>query len=87
MLATSCEQTIEEMNESQRICHKLLAQLPGRLSNAQEVLREELYIFANQIDHLNVQFTASGFFNVNHTLLLTIFGSIASYIIILIQFR
>lgn len=86
MMAASCEQTIEEKDRSQKICHKLQIQLPVNLSKQQEMLREEFRLLSKQIEQQEVKFTAVGFFNIDHTLLLTIFGSIASYVIILMQF-
>ncbi|XP_071051082.1 putative gustatory receptor 28a [Onthophagus taurus] len=87
MISASCEQTIQEKGRTQKICHRLLTNLPPILSKNQEFFQQEFRLLAKQIDQIEVKFTAVGFFDIDNTLLLTIFGSIASYVIILLQFK
>lgn len=49
-------------------------------------LREELLMFAEHLGYRHVNFSAAGCFNVDCTMLFTIFGSIASYLVITLQF-
>ncbi|XP_039282616.1 putative gustatory receptor 28a isoform X2 [Nilaparvata lugens] len=51
------------------------------------ITSEELLLFSNQLSHEKVVFTACGFFNLDFTLINTVFGAVSTYMIILIQFQ
>ncbi|XP_059617733.1 putative gustatory receptor 28b [Phlebotomus argentipes] len=51
-----------------------------------EEIREKLRIFADNLLHMKVQFTASELFNLDKTLIITIIGTASTYLVILVQF-
>lgn len=77
---SACQDTIDEITEIPKICFDL-----GRLVNPRT--KEQLHEFASQVDILNPQFNAAGFFVVNFSAFPNVFTAIISYIIVLIQFN
>lgn len=50
-------------------------------------VQEELVLLIQQIEQHPLRFSASGFFIIDYSMLLTIAGSVMSYVIILVQFK
>ncbi|NP_001177442.1 gustatory receptor 20 isoform X1 [Nasonia vitripennis] len=60
----------------------------GWLANLQnQQLINELNLFSNYLLHKNVSFTAYGLFSLDESLLMSITGSITTYLVILLQFQ
>ncbi|NP_001177456.1 gustatory receptor 39 [Nasonia vitripennis] len=58
------------------------------LANLQDQhLVNELNLFSNYLLHKNVSFTVYGLFSLNETLLMSITGSITTYLVIILQFQ
>lgn len=85
LLAASCDMATKEAQKISTISYKLLAELPK--NPEMYMVREELLILAQQSTTKSPYFSAAGFFNVDHTMLSTILGTFASYIVVIIQFN
>ncbi|KAJ8936753.1 hypothetical protein NQ314_012173 [Rhamnusium bicolor] len=57
----------------------------GAMENS--MLRDELMLMAKCTEKLTPKFSAAGFFQVNQHVLATIFSSMTTYLIIIIQFN
>lgn len=78
------------------LCHHASSEAQGLSEVVQKLLlsqlltsdvKTELQLFAMQLAHNKVQFTAFGFFYVDFTLLCAMIGSATTYITVLVQFR
>ncbi|RZC39611.1 uncharacterized protein BDFB_000669 [Asbolus verrucosus] len=88
MLAINCEQTSEEANNTSVICYKILLNFPScPKSHSEEVTKNELMLLAEHLSQRKVKFSAAGFFTVDHSMLYMIFGSIAAYLVVVLQFK
>ncbi|KAF5301562.1 hypothetical protein FQR65_LT08867 [Abscondita terminalis] len=69
------------------LIHKILPLIKQNtnLQFKKELLLEVVF-FSSQLFHQNIKFTAYKLFNVDETLLFTVVGSVASYLIIVLQF-
>ncbi|KAJ3637025.1 hypothetical protein MTP99_000513 [Tenebrio molitor] len=72
-----CYSTVEEANKSGELIHKI--------NTEDRDMIDAIEMFSLQITNSRVEFTAAGFFPINYTLVFSIIGGVATYIIILIQ--
>ncbi|XP_022192917.2 putative gustatory receptor 28a isoform X1 [Nilaparvata lugens] len=82
ILVQVCTITSEEVSNTSILVHALLNN-----EDTNSDLNEDLLLFSNQLSHEKVVFTACGFFNLDFTLINTVFGAVSTYMIILIQFQ
>lgn len=82
-ITTSCNMALEEALRTPGICYHLLAN-HSKVAKDMKV-RGELILLAQQSTSRCPSFSAGGFFDVDFKLLLGLFGSITSYVIIIIQ--
>lgn len=59
--------------------------MPEKLQD--RALREQLYLLAQLSSQRCPSFSAAGFFKVDYSMLLALFGSVTSYVIVVIQFN
>lgn len=78
----SCGGVNDEAHRTATICYQLLSELP---ENSPEV--KKIFIFAQHASQRCPQITAGNVFTVNASALFTLLGSLASYVIVLIQFE
>lgn len=77
-----------EAKKTGGICFSMLLMLDVIPENAQDTaLRNELILLNQMAIHGCPIFTAAGFFSIDYSLILAIFGSVTSYMIVLIQFN
>jgi hypothetical protein len=74
-----CQKTSEEYQECIDNIQELL------LSADQKDVARQLKLFSNQLQNNRIEFTASGFFVVNLSLLTTLTGVTVTFVILLIQ--
>lgn len=87
MMAVVCAQATEKAKTTSAVSYKLLIEMPACPRSAFESqLRDELLMLADHLEYRQVYFTAADCFSVDYTMLFTIFGSVASYIVITLQF-
>lgn len=86
LIATSCEKATKEANLTACICYRILSKLPSS-SKKLKPIRKDVLLLAHQTSNLVPYFNAWGFFKINHTMISKILGSVATYIIVLIQFN
>nr|WKF45111.1 gustatory receptor 3 [Podabrus annulatus] len=79
---TEAEETGRKIGD---VCLNALTNLP--YSSENERIKEELNFLNCLVNQKSPTFSAAGFFSINYTLLLSIIGSITSYVIVLIQFN
>lgn len=80
--------TITETKKTSVICFKLLLNfLQNPTSLWEKATKEELYLLADLIAKRDVHFSAAGFFKIDYSLLFVIFGAIATYLVIILQFK
>lgn len=77
-----CEMASEEGKRTALICHKLLLDVPNS-SQEHEILQQ----FYNFSTHHAPIFTAANVLTVNLSTLFAVFGSLVTYVIVLIQFN
>ncbi|THK33151.1 uncharacterized protein LOC114841435 [Diachasma alloeum] len=82
IMTISIGQIVQELGRTADAVHKCLSRV--RLSRK---AKAELRLFSLELLHQNVQFTACGIFALDGTLLHSICGMTATYLIILIQFQ
>ncbi|XP_074114291.1 putative gustatory receptor 28b [Cotesia typhae] len=82
MVAMVASQIEEQMKKTGNIVQKILQEC----SMSPEI-RRELKIFSLELLHRDFQFTAYNIIPVDCTILRTIFGAVATYLIIFIQFQ
>ncbi|KAF7992957.1 hypothetical protein HCN44_005738 [Aphidius gifuensis] len=80
MLAQKVENFKEEMNRTGDLIHKIMSR-----SILDNELRDELQNFSLELLHRKVNFTATGMFSINSTLIKSILGTAVTYLIILLQ--
>ncbi|XP_017773516.1 PREDICTED: putative gustatory receptor 28b [Nicrophorus vespilloides] len=81
-LASSCNAAEEESQQTAIWCYSIISTLGGRRELA-EVRKDLIMLASINTSH----YSAAGFFDVNHTMLFTLFGSVTSYLIVLIQLK
>lgn len=82
----SCSLTSREGNFTSTLCYKLMLSVPNDQSYELNLLKEELFQIALQVEQRSPTFYAGGFFVVDNTLFYSVIGTILMNIIILIQF-
>ncbi|XP_049853046.1 gustatory receptor for sugar taste 43a-like [Schistocerca gregaria] len=81
LIVQPCSATCNEAKKTGSIVVKLLnveLQLP---------MKRQLEVFAMQLIHRNVEFSAFGFCNLDFPLIASIAGAVTTYLVILIQFQ
>lgn len=87
ILAVSCEKAASEAKYTSRISYNILRSFSTELFPAHNnVVKEELLLLAEHIRARNIHFSAL-FFSVDYRMLFKIFGSIATYLVIIIPLR
>lgn len=82
-----CAQATEKVKSATIACHRALINIGACPKNRLEsILMEELSRFAQHLERRKVHFNAAGCFNIDYGTIFTIFGSVASYIVIILQF-
>ncbi|XP_046382416.1 putative gustatory receptor 28b isoform X1 [Ischnura elegans] len=79
-----CWSTGSAISESQTIGVNLVKQL-GR--GVDDVMKREIHFFINQLSHKKVEFSVLGVFHVDMELILTMSQVVASYLVLLLQFK
>ncbi|XP_063912666.1 uncharacterized protein LOC135129443 [Zophobas morio] len=88
IVAICCEQASNEANNTSIICYKILLNYPSYpKSHDEDITRNELMLLAEHLSQRKIKFSAAGLFVVDHTMLYMIFGSIAAYLVIVLQFK
>lgn len=85
ILAASCDLATKEAKKTGYLCYKLTQEISG--CSQSTGIRDDLILFAQLATNQAPYFSAAGFFNVDYTMLLSIFGSVTAYIVVLIQFN
>lgn len=86
-MADHCGRASRKARYTSVVSYKLLikmSELPK--SSLQSRLREYLWFLAEYLGHRDVTVSAAGCFNVDYTMFFTILGSIASYMVVVLQF-
>nr|WKF45117.1 gustatory receptor 9 [Podabrus annulatus] len=83
LVVRACSETTEEIEKTSKICEKVLINLPIESSN--QKLVDQLNLLTHIVNQDSKNFTAAGFFNISYSMLLTLFSSVTSYIIVVIQ--
>lgn len=78
-----CDNVERETGRVPQLCYSLIK----RLGNNEFKMKNDLREYANQASQVKPKFSADGFFDVNLGLLMPIFGSVFTYIIVLMQFQ
>lgn len=78
-----CDKTEKEVAKVPQLCYSLMR----TLGDNEFKLKNDLENYANQADRLKPKFSAAGFFDINYGLTMPIFGSVFTYIIVLMQFH
>lgn len=87
-IASSCNSALNEAEKVGKTTFKLLQDIPEfKMTENEEMLREELLVLAQQALMNCPHFTAAGFFNVDYTMLYNILGSVTSYVVVIVQFN
>ncbi|XP_017785525.1 PREDICTED: uncharacterized protein LOC108568740 [Nicrophorus vespilloides] len=79
MVIVSCDVVSANARKTANICYKILLEM-----HLNDEGREDLALFADQCSSVD-NFSAAGFFDINISLLLSLFGVVASNLIIIIQ--
>ncbi|EFA12700.1 gustatory receptor 89 [Tribolium castaneum] len=88
ILSICCQQVSNEANNTSVLSYKILLNFPSRpKSQNDEINKSELLLLAEHLSQRRVKFSAAGLFDVDHTMLYMIFGSIAAYLVIVLQFK
>ncbi|XP_018565913.1 putative gustatory receptor 2a [Anoplophora glabripennis] len=87
ILSISCDKTASEARRTSLISYKILMNYPSCPRTTREkIIKEELILLAEHISRRKVHFSA-GIFTVDYSMLFMIFGSIATYLVIILQFK
>ena len=88
MVAICCSKASTEANNTSIISYKILLDFPSSpKTHYEEVTKNELMLLAEHLNQKKLIFSAAGLFAVDHTMLYMIFGSIAAYLVIVLQFK
>ncbi|XP_044271280.1 putative gustatory receptor 28b [Tribolium madens] len=88
ILSICCERASNEANNTSVLSYKILLNYPScPKSHSDEINKNELMLLAEHLSQRKVKFSAAGLFDVDHTMLYMIFGSIAAYLVIVLQFE
>ncbi|XP_065170152.1 gustatory receptor 68a-like [Atheta coriaria] len=82
-LFAACDVVEKEVAKVPQICHSLIK----RLGNNEFKLKNELNDYATQANQVKPKFTAAGYFDINLGLTMPMFGSVFTYVIVLLQFK
>lgn len=80
IIAASCEMSKNEDGHTAILVQKILLR-----RNVDTGILTELYLFSQQLPHVNINFTASGFFALDFSFLYSTLGSIATFLVFLTQ--
>lgn len=83
MISSASHYIKREATQTISICHKLMQD--AQYNNYNERIQNSLILFTQQIVQNIPEVNAAGFFNINYTLLLSIFGTVATQLIMLLQ--
>lgn len=82
-ISSVCHFLNKEAKYTMSICHQLIQEV--QYYNYEERVQSSLILFAQQIKQNTPEVTAAGFFSINYSLLLSILGSVATQLIVLLQ--
>lgn len=86
-MAISCAMATDKMRAVRVTCHRALINIGASpKSRLESVLFGELSRFVQHLERRKVHFSAAGCFDIDYGMIFTIFGSVASYIAIILQF-
>ncbi|XP_044265411.1 putative gustatory receptor 28b [Tribolium madens] len=77
----NCHLTTKEAKNTGIAIHKVL------MNESDPNVKRKLMVFSQQINHRPLQFTACGLFYIDATLIFTIVGAAATYLLIMLQFQ
>ncbi|CAH1364671.1 unnamed protein product [Tenebrio molitor] len=80
-VTVTCHLTTNEAKNTGMAIHKVL------LNENDPVIKRKLMVFSQQVDQRPLQFTACGLFSIDATLIFTIVGAAATYLLIMLQFQ
>jgi len=81
LITVTCHLASTQAQQTGVEVHKLLMNSP------ENIVRDKLIIFSQQVFHRPVEFTACGLFSIDAALLFTIIGSMTTYLLIMLQFQ
>lgn len=82
-LLNACNNLEKEAGKVPQLCYSLIK----TLAENDHILQKDLKDYASQANQLKPTFSAAGYFNINYELTMPIFGSIFTYVIVLLQFK
>lgn len=87
VLSVCCARATDKIKSARIACHKALIDIgPSPRGKLESALSEELSRFVQHLERRKVHFSAAGCFDIGYGTILTVFGSVASYIVIVLQF-
>lgn len=86
-MSICCALATDKLKTVRIICHRALINMGVcPKSRLEAVLSGELSRFVQHMERRKVHFSAAGCFDIDYGTIFTIFGSVASYIVIILQF-
>ncbi|EFA07632.1 putative gustatory receptor 28b [Tribolium castaneum] len=80
-VTVNCHLTTKEAKNTGIAIHKVL------MNESDPDAKRKLMVFSQQVNHRSLQFTACGLFYIDATLIFTIVGAAATYLLIMLQFQ
>lgn len=84
MMASAGYNLTREAKETSIICHKLMHEV--LYNGNQDKVRHVLTSISQQVEQHTPRISAAGFFNINYSYLLNVFGVVLTHLIVLLQF-
>lgn len=86
-MSICCAQTTDKLKAARVACHRALINIgPYPKNRLDTILSEELSRFVQHLERRKVHFSAAGCFDIDYGTIFSVFGSVASYIVIILQF-
>ena len=87
MAAVVGEALIEEGERTVKICYNLLHNIPNNMSSeSKNAIRKQIFFLINQTRTRKIALNAGGYLDLNWGILGQIGASVATYLIVIIQF-
>lgn len=86
-MSVCCALATDKLKTVRIACHRYLISVGASpKSKLESILSDEIQRFVQHLERRKVHFSAAGCFDIDYGTIFTIFGSVASYIVIILQF-
>lgn len=87
VLSAACAKAKYSIREGSLLLYEVMSQVPFNCEHNEDFLQNDLILLAYSLTNRPFTFTVCGFYEIDYSLMFAMIGSIAYYVVILIQLK